>query len=174
MFAGRRPDGKWPTPQGWLPDFVTAKDAGIAAVNAPGTIGEDDSGWRVCYGGVVPQAELGYVYGRGAIIGTWIGGPGAELGAFWLEDAFPDRLINVDPVLFIPGLMPAIPPVSTGPGVYRVPAIATSNGGVETQGSIHITSDADGKQTTTIRSGRVVSFSAGKFQLAAGYSGADQ
>lgn len=172
LFAGRRPDGGWPSPQGWLPNWLTTVDQQGAPVSTVGTAGVDDSGWRVGYGGVVPSAQLGTVYGRGDPIGTWIGGPGAELSAFWLEDSSPDRIVNLDPALFIPGLNPAIAPVSTGPGVYRVPAIVTGEGGREAQGSILITSAPNGTQTTVIKSGRVVSFAAGQWQFAVGYGGA--
>lgn len=162
LFAGRRPDGQWPTPSSWLPDFLGG---------SPGTAGEDDSGWRVGYGGIVPTAEVGKVYGVGSPVGVWIGGPGSELCTYWMEDSAPDRLINLDPALFIPGLRAAIAPVSTGPGVWRVPAIVTTVGDREAAGSIHITSDMQGRQTAVVRSGRVVAFSAGAWQLLVGHGG---
>lgn len=167
LFAGRREDGKWPSPQGWLPNWLTRFDDALGAANAPGTAGEDDSGWRVGYEGVAPTAELGKVYGRGAPIGVWQGGV-AELATFWLEDATPDRVVNLDPALFIPGLQPNIKPVSTGPGIWRVPAIVTTQGNQEVTGSIHITTSPTGMQTGIVRSGRVVGFAAGQWQLLLG------
>jgi len=161
LFAGQRPDGQWPTPTGWLPEFLAG---------GPGTAGVDDSGWRIAYEGVVPTARVGDIYGRGSPIGTWMGGH-AELAVYWMEDVSPDRLVNMDPALFITGLRAAIAPVSTGPGVWRVPSVVTGSGNAEAQGSIHITSNRDGTQTGVVRSGRVVTFSAGQWQAAIGYGG---
>lgn len=170
LFAGRRPDGQFPSPGGWLPNWLAGNDVVLGTANEPGTMGVDDSGWRVGYVGVAPTAELGQVYGRNSPIGVWSGGP-SEISTFWLEDSTPDRVVNLDPTLFIPGLQPNIKPVSIGPGNWRVPAIVTTNSGQESRGVITITTSDDGKQTGIMRAGRVVAFAAGQWSAMLGMPG---
>lgn len=156
LFAGRRPDGQWPSPQGWLPRSLGGGE---------GTPGVDDSGWRVGFAGIVPSCVPGTVYARGDTIGTWIGGA-AELAVFWLEDATPDRVVNLDPALFIPGLSPAIAPVSQGPNVWRVPAIITKPGEAGQQaGSVSVTGQPGRSQTGIVRNGILVQIGDIDFQL---------
>lgn len=127
LFAGQRPDGQWPSAAGWLP-------------GGPGNAGVDDSGWRLLMRGLVDiRCQPGAAYGRGTYVGQVADAQGIYVDLAWLEDFFPDRLVHIDPALFIAGLSPSIAPVALSGESAKIPAlVSNADGSVVRPGSVTV------------------------------------
>lgn len=159
LFAGPRPDGQWPSPAGWLP-------------GGPGTVGVDDSGWRLWLRGLVDvRVRLGEVYPRGTYVGQVASDAGLAVTLAWLEDVFPDRLFYVDPAVLIGGLSSAYPPVPLSAEATKVPAIISNAQGTSmAAGSVTLV-NRDGRAALATSGGTVVNV--GDFNLDLTFGGID-